>query len=81
MPVRVLSAVSNRVFADGLRKPLHLSIKFVSIEEPTRDKKKKGIYFCGITELSLFCTPDNKAHNDAENPPDNEIGTEENDEQ
>ena len=42
--------------------------------------RKKRFSFLVITELSLFGTPDNKTHNDAENPPDNEIGTEEKDE-
>jgi hypothetical protein len=42
--------------------------------------RKKRIYFLVITELSLFRTPDNKTHNDTENPPDHEVGTEEKDE-
>ena len=45
------------------------------------DKKKKENFFLVISELRLFCTSDNKTHNDAENPPDNKIGTEEKDEQ
>ena len=81
MQVRGSSAVPNRVFSDSLRKPSHRALIFVSAEELTLDKKKKGIYFLVITELSLFCTPDNKTHNDAENPPDHKIGTEEKDEQ
>ena len=35
----------NRVFSHGLRMPSHRSLIFVSAEEPTTDKKKKGISF------------------------------------
>jgi len=48
-------------------------------QDPSQDDKKKEFIF-EITELCLFGTPDNKTHNDAENPPDNKIGTEEKDE-
>jgi len=44
MQVRGSSAVPNRVFSDSLRKPSHRALIFVSAEELTLDKKKKGIY-------------------------------------
>jgi hypothetical protein len=69
------------ISTEGLKKPSPHSLKFIFAEEPTRDKKrKKEIFFLVITDLSFFGTPDNKSHNDAENSPDNKIGTEQKDE-
>jgi len=61
-----------------LREASNRSLQSNAAEDTFKDSKKKG-FFLVINGLSLVRTPDNKTHNDAEDPPDYKIGAEKKD--